>query len=436
MENRKLFTFAAIAKKMIPESIYSTLRSFLNFRLYRKEIMLTQKYALQISEKPKKDRITIVFIIWAESMWNSLRSVYEMAKQDERFDAYILAQPHITDRMGKENQNPCFDFLSALYKNVIDARADDGWFDLASLNPDYVFYTYPYTQYYCEAYNPANVRKYAKVCLIQYGYNLLKNATFDTTYNAFFSKNVAIQFVSCNSAYRKLSRCYGMKKVINRGYPKITNLGFPRFDLVAKVRQDSCKPCVLWTPRWWVVSSGRSYNDGSKFLLFYKDFLRFATAHEDVAFIIRPHPLMFQNFLAKGIMTQSEIDEFREQCASLGNITIDENSDYQNSINKASIFLADISSLLVEFFVTGKPVIFCADGKNFLPEAKAMDSALSLYHAKNWSEVEMLLDKLLMGNDEMKECRISAIQDFLPQKSMTAADAILGYICADYYKNQ
>ena len=168
MENRKLFIFAAIAKKMIAESIYSILLSFLNFRLYRKKIMLTQKYALQISENPNEDRITVVFLIWAESMWNSLRSVYEMAKQDERFDAYILAQLHITDRIGKENQNPCFDFLSTLYKNVIDARADNGWFDLASLNPDYTPNT---TVRLAILRMLGNTRKYA---LSNYGYNLLK----------------------------------------------------------------------------------------------------------------------------------------------------------------------------------------------------------------------------------------------------------------------
>lgn len=431
---RWLRMLAGIVRRIMPENMYLKTSLFLHFRLFRKEIQLTQEYARQISMKPRKDRITAVFVIWAESMWNSLCSVYEHMNQDERFATYIIAQPHITDRMGKENQNPCFAFLSALYGNVINAYTDGVWFDLTSLNPDYVFYTYPYISCYCEAYNPENVRKYAKVCLIQYGFNLLGNAMFTHGYNFLFSKNVAIQFVSCVSARKKLGKYYGK---IEGEYPRIECLGFPRFDLVErrdlpplKIEPYSHKPCVLWTPRWSAPSE-RTYDTGSSFLAYRKDFLAFAESHKGVSFIIRPHPLMFQNFIARGIMSQSEVGAFRLQCAALGNVTIDESADYLVSIGKASIFLADLSSLLAEFFVTGKPVIFCAEGKDFIPEAKIMDSAL--YHAKSWDAAESLLTKLLSGEDKMCEIRLAAIREFLPQKSGTSAESILSFIKDDYY---
>ena len=416
-----------IIRKIIPENIYLKLRLFLQFRFFRNEIELTQKYALQMSKGVKNDRITIVFIIWAEAMWNSLRSVYEQAEKDSHFDVYILAQPHISNRMGKENENPCFDFLSALYQNVISAYADGQWFDLTTLNPNYVFYTYPYSSEYYAYYNPAYVRKFAKVCLIQYGFNLVKNAIFDRAYNFLFSKNVAIHFVQCTTVCKKLNNYYGK---IKGEYPKIENLGFPRFDLVSQTHSDFHEPCVLWTPRW-TLPAERKYDTGSSFLAYYNDFLNFAATHKDISFIIRPHPLMFQNFLKKGFLTQTEIDDFRMRCKNLGNVIIDDNADYLKSIKKASIFIADFSSLIAEFFVTGKPVIFCAEGKDFIPEAKIMDSVL--YHAKTWSDVERLLINLLAGKDDMKEARLSAIQNFLPQKSKTAADSILDCIYADYH---
>ena len=418
---------ALVLKTVFPQDAYIRLRQFYKFTFCKKEILMTQNYALEISRQPKKEKITLVFVIWMESMWNSLRSVYEKAAQDSRFEAYIIAQPHTSNREGKINQNPAYDFLAPLYKNVIPACKDGKWFDVRTVHPDYVFYTYPYSSFYHENYTPESVRKVAKVCLIQYGFNIEDNAIFDHMYNFLFSKNVAMHFVCCKTALEHLNRYYKHSK---KEYPKIVNLGFPRFDLVKRTvpEENMVKPCVLWTPRW-TSPMQRNYDSGSSFLAYHQSFLGFAASHAECSFIVRPHPLMFQNFLAEGLMTQDEIDSFHRECERLGNVSVDESADYLKSVNSADIFITDLSSLIVEFFVTGKPVIFCAKaGKTFNAEAKRMDSVL--YHALSWHEVESLLLALFSGHDELKSRRAGVIRDFVPQNGSNEnpiAESILDY---------
>ena len=423
-----LSSFVNITKKIIPEDTYLKIRQIYKYKFGNKEIELTREYAHKISRKPKQDKITIVFVIWMESMWNSLRSVYEEAEKDSKVNAYILAQPHILERENKINQNPAYDFLSKMYPNVINAYENGIWFNLEGLNPDYVFYTYPYSSYYYKNFAPSEVRKFAKICFIQYGFDTSDDAMFYISYNYNFIKNVSIIFATCKSAEVRLKKTVG--KIQNK-YPKIIYKGFPRFDLINNTKIDTDRKCILWTPRW-TVPSKQKYDVGSSFLSYYKNFLNYASNHMELDFIIRPHPLMFSNFLKEGLITQTEIDDFKDQCFSLGNVCIDEGADYLSTINKTDIFVADYSSLLLEFFATGRPVIFLAKAKGFMPEAKLMD--MTLYHAFSWKEIEYRLNQLISGNDDMKEFRLNTLHNFFSIQSETIASNIINYIKEDYYE--
>ncbi len=44
--------------------------------------------------------------------------------------------------------------------------------------------------------------------------------------------------------------------------------------------------------------------------------------------LLRPHPLMFKNFIGKGIMSEIEVDEFNESCLSRENIRVDLEKEY------------------------------------------------------------------------------------------------------------
>ena len=398
----------------------------LDYAFGKKELNLTRKYRAQIYQKNKKDKITVVVVIWMTEMWNSLKPVYEIIAKNLMFDAYILAQPHLFDTKNQKGQNPAYEILSKMYetKTVINAFQNGKWFDLKDLNPDYVFYSYPYEMYYHDSYQSKAVREYAKICLIQYGYNFEIDSTFCISHNFEFLKNVAIHFVANGTINSTLQKVFGKKYA----YPKVVNFGYPRFDLL-DVNNTFDSKTILWTPRW--TSADLKFNKQSHFLSYYKEFLNFAKNHSDVTVIIRPHPLMFSNFLRKGVMTQNEIDNFKAQCKSIENIELDENADYIPSVKRASVIVSDFSALLAEYFVMEKPVIYCDGNRGFSKEAMIMDSCL--YHATKWSEIEKQVLSLLSGKDEMTEKRIESLKDFLPNGRGKAAEHILDFIRKDYY---
>lgn len=425
-EKRFFKTFLSFFVSLIfGKDKYVKTYSSLDYAFGKKELAVTRRFISQISQTPKKDKITVVFVIWMAEMWNSLRSVYETAVKNPLFDVYILAQPHLFDSKNQKGQNPAYELFSKMYgsKNVVNAFREGKWFDLKNLAPDYVFYSYPYENEYYDLYKAASVREYAKVCLIQYGYTFEIDSTFFVAYGFDFSRNVAIQFASNDTTKENLKTLYHHKNVT----PKIKSLGYPLFDLAEKAEPNG--KTLLWTPRY--TTKVQKYNKQSHFLNYYKEFINFAKNHPDVTVIIRPHPLMFANFLRTGVMTQDEIDDFKAQCNFIPNVELDQNADYIPSVKRASVIVSDFSALLAEFFVMGKPVIYCDGNNSFSKEAMIMDN--SLYHAKSWSEIENQVLAVLSGKDEMKEKRITALKEFLPNGDGTTAERILAFIKQDYY---
>lgn len=419
--------FGVVLKKIIPENSFLIIRQLYNYKFKKKEIEITHKYCIEQNTKIKKEKITVVFLIWMESMWNSLRSVYEEALNNPFFNVYIVAQPHITDRQNKKEKNSAYEFLNKEYENVINAIENDTWFDLRTLSPDYVFYTYPYSSYYYKDYNPVEVRKYSKICLINYGFDTSRDSLFYISYNWNFCKNAAIIFATCKSAKARLHKVLGNSY---NCYPKIVYKGFPRFDLINREKTNSKRLCICWTPRW-TVKSKQKYDIGSSFLLYYDNFLNYATIHKDIDFIIRPHPLMFSNFLKEKVITQDELDTFKIRCQSLNNLVIDESADYLKTINATDIFVTDYTSLMLEYFATGRPIVFLAKAHGFAKEAKLMDK--TIYHAFTWNELECILEDLINGNDKMRELRLAALTDLFPSEFESSASSILNYLRTDYY---
>lgn len=394
----------------------------------RKDVQYTVNCINEINKKPKQKKIKVVFICWMTEMWSSLRTVYEELQKNPGFDVYILAQPHTTDIKYMKDQNPAYEFLSGLYgkKRVINAFEKKSWFDLKAFNPDYVFYSYPYEIYYYEGYMSCEVRKFAKVCLIQYAYNFETDATFCASHNFTFLKNVSIHFVADNTIKHALEKVLKNKK---SNYPKIINFGYPRFDLLESIKKIKGKKTVLWTPRW--TSPDRKLNKQSHFLSYYKKLLEFASMHSDINFIIRPHPLMFGNFLQKGVMTETEINDFKTQCKKMKNVELDESADYIPSISKASVIISDFTGLLAEYFIIGKPIIYCDGNRGFSREALILDS--SLYHEDSWEKIEERLNKLLSGKDDMEKFRKEALKQFLPNGKGQTSKKIVDFLKDDYY---
>ncbi len=424
-----------ILKKYTPNPllcIYSLRHSTTEMKAYHQG----QK-AISAFKTKKRQAPRIIFIIQFPEVWNSVRTIYEEA-YSQGMKPILLCIPKPFDNgvgeysINKEGKNDAFDFFNQLGINALNSYDEKNmtWMDLQSLSPDYVIYSRPYNNQYPKKYQSSEVCKYAKVCYVPYAFSQTDGTLFETTFNTKFISTVYMTFVPSRI---RLDDC--RKKFVIQYWLKTNQFvycGFPRFDLLVRKefgKQTHAKDqrTIAWLPRW-IVDDGVE-NKKSNFFKYCDDFIRYMEEHQEKQLIIRPHPLMFESIIENGIMKEVEVEQLKARLLSHDNIRIDTDKDYLPTLRDSDILVADFTSLLIEYFVTGKPIIYCDTAEEFNADAQLMDS--TLYHAKNWKELEGLLSQ---SEDVMYSKREQVIDYLMPPNAGHIGRDILSYIVENFQK--
>ena len=421
----------SLIRKMIPSRALNAIRLWRDNFVIAKDRKVLEKFR-KAHPKEKNNKCRLVFIVQRTEVFNSVRSIAETAGNDARFEVYFLPLPRC--------QNGRFELLWDTYDNVVTFckklgfgtvlemanETRDTYFDLSKLNPDVIFLNVPYTRQYPKPYRIEQLAKIAKVCTIPYGYSMIESHLHLIYGDPVFMQNIDYIFAGSPLEFGFLKPKVALAE--RRGKRIVYNVGFPRFDLMNK----SCaqKKCVLWLPRWTANVGLQASNEQSSFLEFKDSFLQFAKEHPDVRFVIRPHPLMFENYQSKGIMTKEEVDAYLEAIRTMENMSLDSDSDYLQALNGATVLLADFTSLLAEFYISEKPVVFTGDTTDFSAYDKPMLD--TFYFAGRWEEVERTLNALLSGDDPKAAQRKQNVKDFLPETKQSVGRTILDILLNDF----
>lgn len=394
----------SILKRVLPSVVSTKLISFWQFIKAQAESEKTTIYSKNLNSKNNK--ISVVFIIYFAEAFSSFKSLYELLRADNDFDVHLLCQPNFSDN-DWSNHNAAYSFLSALYPEAINAYKNKKWFALNTLSPDYVFYCRPYNSDYYTAYKASVVREVAKVCFIAYSYNLehKHDHNFNTVNNYDFLQNCYYIFATTEYE-RSILRKRFVLSSMRQNYPKILFAGFTRFDLYCNKKESSLprknKPfTILYTPRW--TSYKKIKSQGSSFLLYIDNFIDYARQNSDIQIIIRLHPLMIHHYIAENIVSPDYFEKLENTFRQLGNIRFDTSKDYFDSLEKADAFISDYTSLLVEFFISRKPVIYLGNVSLFNKNTKKMCQAF--YKANSWNEINNFIEQLKNGCDLFYEKR-------------------------------
>ena len=170
-------------------------------------------------------------------------------------------------------------------------------------------------------------------------------------------------------------------------------------------RNTRFKKTVLWTPRW----STDSHVGGSNFFKYKDTILQLATNNLDILFIIRPHPLMFSNFLKTGEMTEEEVTEFKLYCHNSGNVVLDESKSYSDTFWNSDLLITDFSGIVPEYFITGKPIIYCHSNVNFEYTDTTNHLIHCCYEAFDSNDIERYVHELISQEDTMLQKRVEFI---------------------------
>jgi len=184
-----------------------------------------------------------------------------------------------------------------------------------------------------------------------------------------------------------------------------------------------CCHSVLYTPRW-------NHEDGtSSFSILSNVFIEMANKYPNVEFVFRPHPLMERSFSKSDALMEDWLN-FIQRIENNSNTFMDTEPDYLLSFKRATILISDYSSLLTEFLLTGKPVIYFH--KKYIFNSFGEYISNGFYVCSDEKQVEGIMHDLLNGNDPKKALREEVIKKGFYFGSTTAVREIRDYLINDY----
>ena len=377
-----------------------------------------------------KRKIKVYFICqWKQGYIKFYDVVKEMTKNDN-IEIRLVVFP---ENIKEYPKNKDLKFWQRIFgvEIVINSITDAGWFDLKKEKPDYVFVQRPYNNYLPTEYATSALSQYTKLCYIPYAYVLsdLRSVVLPEE----FLSQLYFYYAESKGEYEYTNKVMSMLP----GNHYSLNLGYPMLDReLMKVKESpsafdrikrSEEQKIIYAPRW---TTNKDFY-GSSFFEFKDKIIEYMCAHKDKKLVFRPHPLMFNNFIETGEMTKKEVNNYKELL--IGNIIYDDESDYFKTFQDSDVLITDYSSIILDYFILNKPIIICGnnDESKYTDVMKKISKAS--YKAKNWKEVQKILNDLSKGIDHEKINRKKIINEIIDQNDGNVAIKIVKSIIDDYY---
>lgn len=372
-------------------------------------------------KKRHPGKIRVGFIVQMAEIWDKQEPVYrEMSLRDDMEVVMLVVPPY-----DFKNKKLTMDYQDNYFLNTyLEAREaihpDGKVVNVEDFNLDYVFFPRPYDIYLPKALRSTTLVKKMKCCYIPYGFTET-DAFNELASDPSFFRNIYVSFM--DFGYMCDILCAKYRRTVKAGLRHFENLGYPSLEPYLKMRGEGMPQTLMWTPRW-------TYDEklgGSHFLEFKDCFLALKKEFSELGLIFRPHPLMFDELVSKGRMTQMEIEHFLSVLDEMG-IVYDVGKPIGEAIKKADILLTDSSSIMIMFFLTGKPIIYCKSQIIFNNFTNRMVECM--YHVETDSEIMGYVAQLVSGKDPLAQDRIGWIESEFADYS-GAAERIVDWIVDD-----
>ncbi len=358
------------------------------------------------AQKPKNEIRKIVFMVHYIPSWIRHELIYKELCQSDKAEAIILCVPSDITETDPE-KNDIYNYFTERGYSAINAINEDGsLFDLKSLNPDFVFQSRPYNARMPEQYRSNVLSSYTRICNISYGTCLTKNG-LNTVLNKDYCKDVSIYFTEMG--YSKWYFEHKNKMGVKAGVQSAKLVGAANLELMYRDRAKAKdnfpslknRPRFIWAPRWSVDA----LLGGSNFFN-YKDFMfEFFGENQSESLLIRPHPLMFSNFVENGNMTEEQVGEFKKKVSEAHNIELDEMKEYADNFWTSDVLITDISAIIIDYFITGKPIIYCKSDIKIDMIDQMNEMLRGCYIVDSEEELKSCMQMLSCGEDPLKEER-------------------------------
>lgn len=357
----------------------------------------------------KSENINVIFICQVQHIWNKILPLVEYMRRDDKFKITLFV---VNDE--KEDNTDKNIFIDYAVKNELNyLKYKEGL--LKDLKADYVIYPRPYDVFLPEDIRSPKAVKYARLAYIPYGYSTMELGSVNL--NSGFIRNIALFFADMDYSFKYFNSRNdkniknGTQHSFNLGYPYLeylsNNLSMPLnnslFGLLPKNRLK-----VLWTPRWTVDDK----LGGSNFFRYIDNIFENFVNNEKFAFVFRPHPYAFDNYVKLGLITEERKQKYLDTIYESDNSKYDFEDDYFDTLRDADVAIMDISSIIPERFITGKPIIFCHNLGGEILNDKMKEMLQYMYNAYSFEDIVKIIYEISSGNDYLKDKREEYCRSF------------------------
>lgn len=374
---------------------------------------------MHASNKPMK----VGFVVFEPETWDKLAPVYNELLSRGNIVVRIIIVPSfdqelkLTTKYGKE-----LSYFRNIDSNSILAY-EGGWIDIRKDGYDYIFYQDPYNIHMPPLLRSDYVVRFAKICYVPYGM-VGSDVFINNNINKDFFRNVYCEFVDISEIQRILLKKY--KRNVKKGYQHFLLIGYPALMRYFNYEFRDNYTNILWTPRW----SCHPVLGGSNFFEYKDCYLKLAKNYPELSCRIRPHPMLFENFIKEGLLSELDCINYRKM-AEKCKVEISEGNDLDKDFYDTDILITDFSSIIPQFFMTKRPIIYCTSHIRFNSFYQGLSKGM--YIANTWKDVEDYIKMLKEGNDYLYNIRLEIVNK-LSSEHIDSEKKIVDYLVNDYNK--
>lgn len=388
------------------------------------EAVNLQKTALM--KLKNKNFLNCLFLVSDIADWKCDR-VFQLMNQHSRFNPFILICPAVNygkEQMGQKRVE-CVNFFKRKGYNYAVALNEKKYksLDIKKIYaPDIIFYTCPYVGITEDCYYITN---YSEILSVYIPYSFSNNNDLSYQYDLLFHNLVWRYYVESNEHKKysiKTSRNKG-RNVVVTGYPAIEDLIDNRdvLDNVWKIKNKKFKR-IIWAPHHTIESAGNVFY--SCFLEYADFMIEMAKKYSDsIQIAFKPHPLLRKRL--EILWGQNKTNSYYKLWENMNN-TIYVEGEYTNLFVTSDAMIHDSGSFLIEYLYVNKPVMRTL---NDIPLEKmynsfALKCLKQYYFARNKTDIEIFIQNVINGIDDLKGQRTAFLHDILKPKSSPSREII------------
>lgn len=382
-------------------------------------------------EKLKKEEIIkIAFVVYSSAEWQC-EKLYRLLEKDNRFQPIIVvcAYSHGTDTEIRNTYNSTCKYFRQSeeqyhieYAGYCDRRYQNKVLDAFQI----LVYISPYNVLRPQEINMSQ-RNITQLCVhIPYSYYLTNKK--DKYYDGLYYEQIMFKmcwFYFCPNKLelRDLTQRMRGYNIQVSGMPKIDDLLEHTFREREKLWKNSADNMqkIIWAPHFNL----RKGMNGT-FRENYRWFYEYAKGHQEISWIVRPHPRMEWGVLEFGVFKSgAEYERYLEMWNELPNANVIKDGDYYDIFMSSDAMILDSVSFIAEYQYTGKPLLILEpeEPRSLNELGKALRNISYRARGNDFEQIQKFIKNVAKGYDPMKIERDAFRKQYLDYKTDTKKSA-------------